>query len=226
MKKTKTLLKMAILFSLTLSSGVLFSADEGQTTKAIWLEFSGKSNCEVKFCADGIPANLLDKTLSFYKKNLNIITNNKYLTIIDFNRPSTEKRMYILNIVTGSVQKLLVTHGKKTESLTTPGIAQNFSNEIGSEMSSLGFYSTDDEEYIGKHGVSLRLNGLSKSNSNARERNIVLHSADYATQWFADEKGRLGLSQGCPAISPDKIKQVIEKLKSRSLIYISSETIE
>jgi hypothetical protein len=129
--------------------------------------------------------------------------------------------MFILNLKDGSVERLLVTHGKKSEGEL--GQAKYFSNNPGSEMSSLGFFVTDSTPYVGKHGDSLRINGLSTTNSNARMRNIVIHAADYATQWFADEKGRLGLSQGCPAIAPNRIQGVIAKLKGESLLYIHSD---
>ena len=192
-----------------------------KTTKEIWLEFSGANYCAINFCADGIPAFLLEQTLQYYQNNQKNINNHDYLTIIDFTKSSTEKRMFILNLKDGSVEKLLVTHGKKSEGELS--YAKYFSNTPGSEMSSLGFYVTDFVPYVGIHGKSLRLYGLSKTNSNAYARDIVLHAADYASQWFADEKGRLGLSQGCPAIAPDKINEVIGKLKNASLLYIYSD---
>ena len=223
----KTLNPLSKLLILTLLIGAnIFSAEaSAKSTKEVWLEFTGSNFCKKSFCADGIPAELLETTLKYFKQNQKVINNTDYLTIIDFSKLSTEKRMFILNLKDGSVQKLLVTHGKKSESesITEIGKAKYFSNEIGSEMSSVGFFLTDSEPYVGKHGNSLRLNGLSVTNSNARVRNIVLHAADYATQWFADEKGRLGLSQGCPAISPDKIIEVIEKLEGESLMYIYSD---
>lgn len=218
MKKTPFL---KILFSLLLitQSAVIFSAEK--TSKEIWLEFSGTNYCRAKFCAEVIPPHALKKALEFYKKNQDRINNNDFLGVIDMGIHSTKQRFFILNLKTGSVEALLVTHGKKSETLL--GVAGNFSNENNSEMSSLGFYITDNESYIGKHGVSLRLDGVSETNSNARLRNIVLHAADYATQWFADTKGRLGLSQGCPAVAPNKIAGVIRKLKGQGLLYIHKD---
>lgn len=192
-----------------------------KSTKEIWLEFSGANYCQKNFCADGIPAPLLRDTLSYFKKNQDIIKNEDFLTIIDFSKPSTEKRMFILNLKDGSVDSLLVTHGKNSEGELAH--AEFFSNTPGTLMSSLGFFITDQLPYVGKHGHSLRLTGLSKTNSNARKRNIVIHAADYATQWFVEYKGRLGLSQGCPAIDPEKIEEVISKLKGESLLYIYSD---
>ena len=210
-----------LICTITILLSIVSNQAYAQTTKEIWLAFTGASFCHKSFCADGIPAPLLSRALTFFKNNQKIINNSDFLTIIDFTKVSTEKRMFILNLKTGSVEKLLVTHGKKSEG--DLGQAKFFSNDPGSEMSSVGFYLTDSEPYVGKHGDSLRIDGLSKTNSNARMRNIVIHSAEYATQWFADDKGRLGLSQGCPAIAPDKIVEVIDKLKGESLLYVYSD---
>ncbi|MBC7713225.1 MAG: murein L,D-transpeptidase catalytic domain family protein [Rhizobacter sp.] len=215
MKKINISNILAVIIIFSLSSAV-YSADN--KSKKLWLKFSGTNYCSPNHCAENIPFTALEKTLSFYKKNQNVINNTDYAGIIDMGLPSTVKRFFILNLKDGSVQSLLVTHGKKSE--TEKSIAGTFSNEPDSEMTSLGFYITDEEAYTGKHGISLRLDGISDTNSNARLRNIVLHSADYATQWFADEKGRLGLSQGCPAVAPDKIEGVIKKLKGQALLYI------
>lgn len=189
-----------------------------------WTEFTGTNYCEKNLCANDINKTALRAALKFYKNNQSSFKNHDYLGIIDFNLPSTQKRFFILNLKTGEVTKLLVTHGKKSE--TEKSIAGNFSNEIGSEMSSLGFYRTGIEPYEGKHGTSLKLYGLSETNSNAFDRGIVIHSADYATQSFVDEMGRLGLSQGCPAVSPNKIEMVIEKLKGRALLFIYSNQLK
>lgn len=212
MKILKTLFTLTLLISL---SSIAYAGD---SSKELWLKFTGTNYCRPGFCAETIPNQALAPALEFYKNNQDRINNTRFIGIIDFSIVSTKKRFFILNLKTGSVESLLVTHGKKSE--TSPGVAGSFSNVVGSEMSSLGFFITDVEPYYGKHGVSLKLDGVSKTNSSARERLIVLHGADYATQWFADSKGRLGLSQGCPAVSPDKIEGVIQKLKGQGLLYI------
>lgn len=192
-----------------------------EQSREIWLEFNGTNDCSPGFCAEAIPPKALREALYFYRNNQDIIDNTRYIGVIDFTLHSTHKRFFILNLKTGEVDSMLTSHGKKSE--TDLGIASFFSNEIGSEMSSLGFFITDKNSYIGKHGISLKLDGLSKSNSNARARYIVLHGADYATQWFAEQKGRLGLSQGCPAVAPNKIEMVIKKLKGQGLLYIHKD---
>lgn len=197
------------------------SAAFAKTSKEIWLEFSNKKNCKMGFCAEKIPAKPLALALIFFKEREREILNKNVIAILDFRKPSTEERLFLLNMKNGSVESMLVTHGKNSEGRLA--MAEKFSNELGSGMSSLGFYLTHDEHYYGKHGISLRMEGLSPSNSNAFERAIVIHGADYAAEWFIKEKGRLGLSLGCPAVARSKINKLIETLKGRSLLFIYAD---
>jgi hypothetical protein len=142
---------------------------------------------------------------------------NPLLTVIDFNLSSTKKRMWILNMDTKEVLfNTFVAHGKNT------GVefAKNFSNKENSHQSSLGFYVTG-ETYYGKNGLSLFIDGMEKGfNSNARKRYVVIHGADYAEPEFIQRIGRLGRSYGCPAV-PNKIaKELINKIKGKSVVYI------
>ncbi|SDS07147.1 murein L,D-transpeptidase catalytic domain family protein [Gramella sp. MAR_2010_147] len=142
---------------------------------------------------------------------------NPLLTVIDFNLSSKKKRMWILNMDTKEVVfNTYVAHGKNT------GVefAKNFSNTVSSHQSSLGFYVTG-ETYYGKNGLSLFIDGMEKGfNSRARERYVVIHGADYAEPEFINRYGRLGRSYGCPAV-PNKIaKELIHKIKGKSVVYI------
>ncbi|MDR5589585.1 murein L,D-transpeptidase catalytic domain family protein [Christiangramia sp. SM2212] len=142
---------------------------------------------------------------------------NPLLTVIDFNLSSKMKRMWILNMDTKEVVfNTYVAHGKNT------GVefAKNFSNKVNSHQSSLGFYVTG-ETYYGKNGLSLFIDGMEKGfNSKARERYVVIHGADYAEPEFINRYGRLGRSYGCPAV-PNKIaKDLIHKIKGKSVVYI------
>lgn len=142
---------------------------------------------------------------------------NPLLTVIDFNLSSKMKRMWILNMDTKEVVfNTYVAHGKNT------GVefAKNFSNKVNSHQSSLGFYVTG-ETYYGKNGLSLFIDGMEKGfNSKARERYVVIHGADYAEPEFINRYGRLGRSYGCPAV-PNKIaKDLIHRIKGKSVVYI------
>jgi hypothetical protein len=73
---------------------------------------------------------------------------------------------------------------------------------------------------MGSKGYSLRLRGLEPGfNEKAHSRAIVMHGAWYATQDFAARHGRLGLSWGCPAVSPQLIKPIINQIKGGSLVF-------
>ncbi|EMS30970.1 hypothetical protein C943_02758 [Mariniradius saccharolyticus AK6] len=141
----------------------------------------------------------------------------KPLTVIDFTLPSTEKRMWVIDMEEGKfLHHGVVSHGRNSGDL----IAERFSNVSSSYMSSLGFYLTG-ETYQGKHGYSLRLDGLEQGfNDKARERAIVIHGADYAREQFIKQTGRLGRSLGCPALPEELAKEVIDLIKDQSLLFI------
>jgi hypothetical protein len=96
-------------------------------------------------------------------------------------------------------------------------MAENFSNEANSLSSSLGIYRTLDE-YNGKHGRSLRLAGLEPTNSNVLNRGVVMHTADYVSDDFVRQTGRLGRSEGCFAVSPAVGNNLIDELKGGAYI--------
>jgi hypothetical protein len=139
------------------------------------------------------------------------------LTLIDFSLSSNTKRLWVIDLATNTVLfNSLVAHGRNTGD----EFASNFSNANSSFKSSLGFYATG-EIYQGKHGTSLRLDGLENGvNDNARERGVVMHGADYVSESFIRNNKRLGRSQGCPAIPMEMTKEIIEIIKNKSLLYI------
>lgn len=149
-------------------------------------------------------------------KSQNKLENN-ILTIIDFSLSSNQKRLWIIDMVSNVVlYHTLVAHGRNSGE----EFATNFSNKSESYKSSLGFYLTA-EIYTGKHGSSLRLDGIEKGiNDNARERAIVIHGADYVSETFARNNGRLGRSQGCPALPSNLTSKIISKIKNKSLLFI------
>ena len=138
------------------------------------------------------------------------------LTIIDYSRRSSKKRLWVLDLESAEVLFVeRVAHGKNTGA----DRARHFSNEQGSNQSSLGLFRTA-ETYRGKHGYSLRLDGLEPGiNDAARQRAIVMHGADYATEDFALKHGRLGRSWGCPALDPAISAEVIDTIARGTLLF-------
>lgn len=150
------------------------------------------------------------------------ILNPRRVISIDFGMPSTKKRMFLIDLATGEVESYFVTHGRGS------GISKwsfKFSNIKDSKQSSLGLYQTG-EVYFGHYGEMMRLYGLERSNDQAYNRDIVVHKADYAKPDFIDRVDpatgkpfdRLGLSWGCPAVSPDVMAKLMPILK-QGVIY-------
>jgi hypothetical protein len=203
------------IFSIIILSLFLSNQSSGNTGKVfkeddmnqLWLD------CKLDKI---LPVKVFNFALIGYRQTEKIRKKN-ILTIIDFSKPSTEKRCFVVDI---DKRKLLyhclVAHGKNSGD----NFAGSFSNKPGSLKSSLGFYLTA-ETYSGKHGYSLRLDGLEKSfNDNARSREIVIHGADYVSEEFIEKHGRLGRSWGCPALPVEISGAVIDTISRGTCLFI------
>jgi hypothetical protein len=146
-----------------------------------------------------------------------VISKTGVITIIDYSLKSDKERLWVIDLNQGKVLfHCLVSHGRNSGELC----ADDFSNAPGSYKSSPGFYVTG-ETYIGRHGLSLRLDGLESGiNDKARERDIVIHGAEYVSDDFIRCHGRLGRSQGCPAVPVDLSKEIIGTIKDGTCLFI------
>lgn len=138
------------------------------------------------------------------------------LAIVDFSLPSSQPRLWIFDI---RRKELLledfVAHGQNSGD----NFATRFSNRVGSHQSSLGLFRTQ-ESYFGRHGYSLRMDGLEPGiNDRARDRAIVIHAADYVDPEWIDRQGRIGRSQGCPAVRPEIAELVVDSLKDGQFMF-------
>ena len=138
------------------------------------------------------------------------------LAVIDYSQPSTARRLWIFDLRKKSlVLRDLVAHGQKSGE----NFATQFSNTEGSHQSSLGLFRTQ-ESYQGAHGYSLRMDGLEPGiNDSARDRAIVIHAANYVNPLWSERQGRIGRSQGCPAVRPQVARQVVDKLKDGQFMF-------
>jgi len=145
------------------------------------------------------------------------LSNDRIISIADMSTVSGKKRFFVIDVKN---YKLLfvtyVAHGKNS------GLDKTlyFSNEQESNKSSVGFYITS-ATYSGSHGFSMRLEGQEIGfNNNARERDIVVHSADYVHESVVKSQGYIGRSLGCPALSPDVYKKIIDKIKNGTCLFV------
>lgn len=138
------------------------------------------------------------------------------LTVIDYGLPSMVKRMWVFDLVSRRLLfHELVAHGRNSGE----DLAQSFSNEEGSFMTSLGAFVTGTT-YNGRNGYSLRLRGMEPGvNDRAEARTIVIHGAPYVCEQVAHKLGRLGRSHGCPAVRTAIARTLIDEVKDRTLLY-------
>ena len=176
---------------------------------------------EANLAASGLDSAVYRKALVGYynlKKTNLVSPERQIITIIDFNRKSSQKRLWIVDLEDNKLLfNTLVAHGQGSGG----DMATNFSNLENSHQSSLGFYITS-ETYFGKHGYSMKLEGMDKGfNTNARDRAVVVHGAEYVSQSFIDKTGRLGRSHGCPALPVELTNTIINTIKGQTCLFIN-----
>lgn len=152
-----------------------------------------------------------------YLLNVKKISRGNYLTICDFSQSSLKKRLYIIDIENNKlVTQTYVAHGRNSGG----EYATRFSNQPESLQSSLGFYITDNT-YIGKHGLSLKINGVEPGiNDKAMLRTIVIHGAEYVSAGRAAAGGFMGRSWGCPAVPKEEANSIISTIKNGTCLFI------
>ena len=138
------------------------------------------------------------------------------LTVIDYSLPSTEKRLWVFDLVSRRLlYEELVAHGSGSGA----NVATAFSNTPDSHQTSLGLFVTD-RSYVGSNGYSLRMDGLDAGfNDRARERAIVIHGAPYVDASLIKAQGRIGRSWGCPAVRPAIARDLIDRVAGGGLVF-------
>lgn len=156
-----------------------------------------------------------------YLRHTDALSNDRYLTLIDFSQFCNKNRMWVIDLKERKVIfNEMVAHGARTGD----EFAKYFSNSHGSKRSSLGFYTTGGE-YWGSNQLSLKLNGLEKGfNSNAYSRGIVIHGANYVGDDYLRYNKRIGRSYGCPAVPAKVNKKIIDTIQEGSCLFIYHPT--
>ncbi|WP_210498331.1 murein L,D-transpeptidase catalytic domain family protein [Vibrio crassostreae] len=151
-----------------------------------------------------------------YKIAMTSSFSNHTLAVVDFTRHSSTKRLNLFDLDQKKhLMSTYVSHGM----MSGTGYATSFSNELGSNMSSLGHY-VGNETYSGKNGYSLRVDGMTiGANDNARRRYITFHKSSYANPEVIEVNKMLGRSNGCFAVPEDDYQFVINQLKEGGIIY-------
>ncbi len=129
--------------------------------------------------------------------------NTTHCFLINMNIESGKKRFFVYNLLKDSVEIAgLVTHGSGTEGSDTI----QFSNQPNSLCTSLGKYKIG-KSYNGKFGLAYKLYGLDKTNNNAFNRFVVLHSHSCVPNGEV-YPNNICLSWGCPTVAPFFLQQL------------------
>jgi hypothetical protein len=139
------------------------------------------------------------------------------MAVVDFSKPSSEERFYVVDLMNGTVEAHRVAHGRGSDP-DHSGFVERFSNEFRSYATSNGAYVTGDY-YDGKYGLSMKVRGLDWSNYNAEPRAIVIHNAWYAEDDMIPIHGKLGRSEGCFAMSRQSQYDVMRRIAGGRMIY-------
>lgn len=220
MMKLKNLLFSAALFGVlawepafSFSFSTLFASNPPSIDSPLWMR---EEIHLINAQADNLDPKVLKLSLQAYlKARRRGLDEKQLLTIIDYSKPSSERRLWVVDLHRGKVLfNTWVTHGKNSGEL----IATSFSNQIHSLKSSIGVFLTD-LPYNGGNGYSLRLRGLERGiNDNAYNRDIVVHGAWYADPSVIKTHGHIGRSWGCPAVSPTVAQPLINTIKESTLL--------
>jgi len=167
----------------------------------------------------GLSEDIFDKAVTgwntLFQKNL--IQKPNLLSIADLSQSSNSKRLYVIDMIEKKVLfNTYVAHGHNSGE----EFAHFFSNKPNSYKSSLGFYLTENT-YEGANGLSLKLKGVERGiNDDAEQRNIVMHGAPYVCESFIKKNGRLGRSQGCPAVPQELCEPLVNMIKEGSCFFM------
>ena len=165
---------------------------------------------------EGLPdSSVLDMLM--VQKSLHPRASLLYWAVVDYGLPSTERRLFVFDTLEASVQRFLVAHGRGHDQDANLLRASAFSNEAHSDLSCLGVCRAS-ETYFGSQGLSLWLDGLERSNSNMRRRNLVMHGSPHVTQQYVVEHGVLWRSDGSLVVEPEYSVGLINMLQGGSYI--------
>jgi hypothetical protein len=164
-----------------------------------------------------LDSRMMARAIGAFGKHRAKVQKADIIAIADYSRASRERRFHLVDMVSGTTTSMLVAHGRGSDP-SHSGWLQQFSNSDGSYASCAGAFVTANE-YVGKHGRSMRLIGLDPTNNNALDRAIVIHTAPYVTEAMARDMGKVGRSQGCFTVTDADLQQVLTRLGGGRFLY-------
>ena len=184
--------------------------------------------------SSGVSQDALQQALQFYSEELVSFENSSYFAIADYSKSSKTKRFYLFNWQDGSFETVHVSHGSGSQGGKKWGDPEhdgllNACQHKGDQtnMTRVGIFKVSEYYWSKSHSRSwpelnpggsqrhngIRMDGLSPTNHQARNRGVVMHEANY------NQSSIMGRSYGCPAFRPGEGGPIIEKIKQGGLYY-------
>lgn len=165
-----------------------------------------------------IPADLRERALIALDQHAASLPHRDRIYIVNFSSHSAQPRMFELDVVSGEARAFHTAHGVGSDPFHS-GFAIGFSNMQDSNASSVGAYRTAGENWGMRHGDNVLLDGLDNTNSNVRDRAIIVHAADYCEPEWLEREGKLGRSFGCFAVSRANLTDLRPRMAEGRLLY-------
>jgi len=142
--------------------------------------------------------------------------NKDYAILIDYSIPNYKNRMFLINLNSKKIIKSFKVANGKSNNLYTLN-KKDFSNKVGSNKSSYGVSVVSERGYS-NWGIRVKyiLEGLEKTNTNIKKRNIVLHSYS----GIKENIQPIVKSQGCPTVSNDTMEYLDKFFNKNKKILI------
>lgn len=196
---------LKILLILFIALGINLSNAEGLD------DFFARESMSGPGSYPGIPQRAVEHAFQFLRKHYNRVYNRDYMVIVDFTKPMDQRRFHLLDLRSGTHESYMVAHGSGSGSGRW---VEDVSDIPDSHMSSEGIFLTAETYYSDNPGIRLKLDGVSRTNQNTRERLIVVHGARYVSE----SAGATGHSQGCFALDFDVSDYVINRIKGGAVM--------
>jgi hypothetical protein len=186
---------------------------------ALFLLAAAPAHAKKINASGAVRTDLLSRALDAQKMHANETKDTGRLVVVDYSRHSKDERLFVVNLESGDVTAYRAAHGRGSD-MDHDGYLDRFSDEPGSSASPEGALVIA-EQYRGKHGLSLRLDGLDETGKSSRDRAIVIHAADYAEPDFLSRFGKLGRSNGCIVFSKADLKRFLADVPKGTLMFVS-----
>lgn len=156
----------------------------------------------------------------FVQTDFGRIQNRRFVSAIDFSKPPSEKRWYILDLKTGNFQLEYAADGANTDYRNF----NSFSSRNSSNQTPLGMHITKSPYYSKKMGrCALQLKQVTRRGRNpadcSESRGVVMHGAEYCHRDSVRRTGSCGKTQGCPGVPEAFFNSWVGHLAGGSVLY-------